>query len=399
MGFPNSTCTGENGSQPVSFPSDIFIAGDVELIMGMKTHHHSVLCTSETEVLFLHNEIIEKVLSRRNTQTLTIMRQLVTEKLLRRVNSKNCAQAQLYRALLWKLERMNKTQHEDTTEEVHQTGKQRDLMIARLVKLFMADKMPFIEPRVPDTVYHKIKSLYRERRSPSPSPDPRRPSVTPKPSTSTSAQSRLARAKFPQRKARSRRQLERLQSHQEQKCHLDLSLIKPKSLNEHNSLPGNKVSNARKSKSEAKFIHGRKARPQTAVGLTTPYPNEKDLPEVDETSNGIFKLTESHMYQKNETASQSTDSLCEESPRISGINTSARPKSAPFEVTYNDNSHDTKSDSDEECFDWETSDAALEILEDKIRKFHDRQDTFSRKMMPYRLQEMRRFNIQVSELS
>ena len=369
----------------------MFIVGDVELIVGMKTHHHSVLCTSETEVLFLHNEIIDKVLSRKNTQTLAIMRELVTEKLLRRVNSKNCVQAQLYRALLWKLERMNKTQHEDTKEEVRQIDKQRDLMIARMVKLFMADKMPFIEPRVPDTVYHKIKSLYKERRSPS--PDPRRASVTPKPSTSTSAQSRLAKAKLPQRKARSRRQLERLQ-----KSHLDLVSVVPKSLNEHSSSPTNKVSNARKSKSEAKSGQRKKARPQTAVGLTTPFQNEKDLPKVDETSNGIFKLTESHMYQSNETVSQSSNSLCEESPGISGMNTSARPKSAPFDVTYNDNSHDTESDSDEECFDWETSDPALEILEDKIRKFHDRQDRFSRKM-PYRLQEMRRFNIQVSELS
>ena len=267
--------------------------------------------------------------------------------------------------------------------------------------------MPFIEPRVPGTVYHKIRSLYRERRSPSPPADARRASASPKPAT-PSVEFRLAKAKLPRRKARSRRQLERLQSVQEQNKHLDLSLIIPQSLSDQKSTPPNKLFNRRQLVVTSNSTNRRKARPQTAVGIVSNTKIKRETPKANnsDSTNGIFKLTQGHICgdldeADNERSDTETGGLhnaitksTENGGNIHRI--SLRPKSAPFKVTYEEENYSSAESniSDDDCFDWETSDAALDVLEKKIRKFHDTQDNYSEKV-PYKLREMRRFTVQV----
>ena len=387
--------------------------------MGMKTHHHSVICTTQTETFFLNNETVERLILRRNPQTLTIMRNIVEEKLFSRVNLGNFSRVELYNALLWRLQKLN-TSKDSLGPEKTTKDKQRDLMIARLVKLFIADKMPLIEPRVPDIIYHKTKSSYRERRSPSPTADVKRASLSPKPAMNPSVEFRLAKAKIPRRKARSRRQLERLHSVQEQSGHLDLSLIIPPSSNGQKSLSPNKLISARQSAFGSNPAHGRrKTRSQTAVGIVRSDKVKREILNVKDSTltnginstltNGIFKLTQGHICgDLDETDSQRSDTETVDMQNNAEINFAMstmnnkmrrvpfRPKSAPFKVTCEEEATFSSSESDTsvDCFDWETSQTALELLEDKIRKFHDTQDNYSQRM-PYRLREMRRFTIQV----
>ncbi len=413
--------------------------------MGMKSYPHSVICAANTQVFLLNNENIERLILKKNPSTLTLIRRSVEEKLQNRINTQNGAKIELYKILLKKIQDMKRRPKDPINEAQSQLEKEREIMISRLVKLFLADKIPFIEPLLPDTVNLRMKAWNRERRPPSPPPEMKRSLGA----GLNNADARLAKARIPKRQARSRRQLERLHtSQQEQRRssfqgsllsfnagrspspqHLGANRMTPTAPSRLTPAVGYPSSGRTRRllpetpKEKPKPVYGTvkaRPRPQTALGYVSQDRSHTPCEEPDD--GGIFKLTQPKMFMEhnvikpdlmnklqnpesmteimtsmdefqNERQRPKSKMICSALERYYKGQAIKRPKSAP--VRGGLQGYLDSYDMDSDCFDWESSDEALRNLEDKIKNFHDKYDELTSKM-PYQIPEMKRFNVEVS---
>ncbi len=299
----------------------------------------------------------------------------------------------------------------------------RDHMMAQLSKLFVQNKGPFLEPRVPGSVYYLSKAYERNARR-----EANAKQMLRHKGKHVSGEVRLQRARRAAfRQPRSRRELERLTSSQ--------------SADEIKQLHSNKVLNQYLSAG----LPG-KARPLTAAST---------LPAASETSvntrqqapgDEIFRLTElgsesgeamsdsefvprpadvdedgqihlapgdisrhrgfqravvtmgSRQQQRHAGRSAVVCAMVERQVQQQSAlsQTRLRPQSAPVWGQQH-SQDDTEDDQRVDSFDWETSESSLSNLEQRIRTFLDQGEKDLGKRANNAIHDMRRFKIQVRE--
>ena len=192
----------------------LLIAGDTELVLGLDYYTCTVVCTAQTEVFILDNKNIERLIHKKNKHTLDLLRNEAEAKIQGRYNTQLGSHVELYQHLLVKLKELRpKTYQSSYRREVEKSenelkAQDRDVMLNQLVKLFIQDRSPMIEPSVPGTVFYMTKAVDRARRQLTVQTQRKKHNMA---TRATSADVRLQRArKAGRRHPRSRRELERL---------------------------------------------------------------------------------------------------------------------------------------------------------------------------------------------
>ena len=377
------------------------LSGDTEIIMDLPTYCQSVVCTSNCEVFLVDNKNIERLITKRNQQTIEMLKPIVEHKLLTRSQTRVGAQVELYRRLLNKIEE---------SKPKRLLGKQkekegRELMMSQLAKLYIEDKTPvMVEPYVPGSVYYVTKSITRARRKEARAKAQIRSNT--KQENKISYNVRLERAKRAHRHARSRRELERLTAPPDTKMlnvgdigasrylaqvGIDPSNVRPNTAivipdRTHDTVDSSRTKSAPVVKQEDRTFHLTEVFSDGEEGLTT----TKSRPANEESIRQIVQDMGDAQHNKNKNRTKVICSMVEkqiqhEPPSIQNI---LRPKSAPARQQM-----DTDEDVDIDDFDYETGDAALTDLEMRLRDFHGK---FSEKKPS--VSELRRFEIKVNKI-
>ncbi|KAJ8298832.1 hypothetical protein KUTeg_022892 [Tegillarca granosa] len=134
------------------------IIGDIEATMGLPTYAQTVICTQEAEVYVLDQKNYDRLVEKRNPQTVEMMKEAVREKLKLRLSWVQEKELQLFRYFLYKLEeqehlkqkRLNKREMETKDEPV-------DFTVCNL------QKGPMIDMYGPGSVFYAIKMKEKQR--------------------------------------------------------------------------------------------------------------------------------------------------------------------------------------------------------------------------------------------
>ncbi|XP_064621913.1 uncharacterized protein LOC135484417 isoform X2 [Lineus longissimus] len=137
------------------FVEEMEVIGDIEMVLNLPTYMHTIQCTANTEVLILDMKNYERLITRKNPQTIQIMKEKVVEKLSNRSTTPQGLQVPLIGHIVRKLKPKQKVQVDPGK---NRQAKKREVLMKQLVKLFLDDKAPMIEPCVPNTVYYKTKA-------------------------------------------------------------------------------------------------------------------------------------------------------------------------------------------------------------------------------------------------
>jgi hypothetical protein len=319
---------------------------------------HTIQCTANTEVLILDMKNYERLITRKNPQTIELMKEKVLEKLTNRSTTPQGLQIPLVGHIVRKLKPKQKVKIDPAK---NRQVKKREVLMKQLVKLFLDDKAPMIEPCVPNAVFYKTKA--RERAEVKKNVEKRQGLNL------AQANTRARLYGMNNKRPRSRRELENLASAY-----------------------------------QANFQTVDPYRRQSAIYID----EDRELDELlarDNIRTGVgdevFKLTQADSDDDSEKISKGSliniVSEMDSYQRVTSANRSKvitavalrehkhphlnllRPQSAPvmkYEGQEVQEEHEEvlSQDSDdfidgEENFDWETSDGGLRTLEDKMRKF------------------------------
>ena len=362
----------------------------------------SVVCTAHTQVFHLNMKSIERLITRKNQSsqsTLTLLRAHVEQRMRARAQSKLGSDILLYSRILEYLEYTrpkrfrgnsgdNKVLQAVTMEE-----KTRQQTLKQLVKLYLKDRSPLIDPYVPGAVFYKTKAFEKEGKT-----------VDKLETMATEvgvANVRLERArKAAQRQPRSRRELERLTVAQDPE---EVTKLQDRNHAVNRFLqrqPSGTLQPRAKSAvltSQSDTIHKLTSPQQPEDG------EEVDLTDLTETEvkEAVLNLGRTS-DETNATRSRVICSMMERNAFQSAQSKYKhlmRPLSAPPEQLLAEEEDDDVTQ--REVFDSDTSDAALAQLETKMRQFYEfhaeSAAAQARRMTP-QVQKLRRFNISVSRI-
>lgn len=361
----------------------------------------TVKCTCNTEVFILDAKQYERLIVKKNPQTIEIIRSVVESKVKTRLETVQGAQIILFKHVYAKIMAAKPTfrQQEDLTEE----EKKRNIFMKRLVGLFMEDKAQLIEPRVPDSVHYKHKSSQRAKKKQATENVKKdtKPSVR-----DCDHESRLNRARMPRRRPRSRRELENLkievpnlmyQKHQRRDQRvLDPNLITPSNPRKHlawGDRPGEGPKITTDGTEWTDEDEAEKQKVHKNVFITTSLQEEMNVAETESID---LAWNEIEDYQKRRSSrvvcstsipGQQTDESYQGQQK-----TPFRPKSAPLlsQIEFNNDDDDS-----EEYFDFETSDRVLTSLEERLKQFYGKAQSDESRRNFSRVAQLKRFEIQV----
>ena len=415
----------------------LLLAGDTELVLGLETYAQSFVCTANAEVFILDNKNIDRLIHKKNPHTIAMLRNTVDNKLRGRRNTQLGARVELYDHLSDKIEQSKrrfpgsaltflkdedeeeaKESKDAPTQSITDKVRDRDLMVSQLVKLFLQDKSPFIEPTVPGSLYYRTKSLDRAKKKRV--EELREKDKGEKREKQATGELRLQRArKAARRPARSRRELEQLsiaQGSEEMRTLQDQShavnriLIKAEAPGpgriyfpvEHTPRPSSSRSGRPMSAMSTSTLGGN----ERIFRLTEPHlPDDPDVDQVELTYDAMNSAVVKHIVcnmgelsqARNASRAQIVRSMIEKQThqQSNSIQNLLRPTSAPVPRRHRSYCDDDGVEYGE-SFDRETSDGALSDLESRIRMFHEKHDAVDgSRSQVMQMPELRRFSIQV----
>ena len=153
--------------------------GDIEYVLGLETYTQSFICTANTDLFILDNKNIERLLYKKNTHTNDMLRDIVENKVKSRRKTQSGCEIELYKRLLDQLIESRPNRREEVIAQlesealaakeaqnrtIQEKVNDKDLMVSQLIKLFLLDKSPLIEPTLPGAVYYRCKSISRAKR-------------------------------------------------------------------------------------------------------------------------------------------------------------------------------------------------------------------------------------------
>ena len=139
------------------------IFGDVELVQDLPTFSHTVVTTTYTEVFTLSTKNIERLVHRRNMETLDILEDMVAKKIMKRATYLHGANIPLVNHLLFKM-----TDEQEPIERppyslpiVAKSLPDRLTLFQNIAEEYLHDKAQLLESCVPGGVY--FKAVMRQR--------------------------------------------------------------------------------------------------------------------------------------------------------------------------------------------------------------------------------------------
>jgi hypothetical protein len=132
------------------------ILGDIEIYNNLNTYMHTVKCTANTEVFILDTKNYERIVGKRNTATINIMREYVKAKLETRMNMKQGHLIPFLQFLHFKLTEESLPQSKPLPPlKTSKTLPDRETMLQQLLQWFRDGKSTVVEPFTPGAVFYK----------------------------------------------------------------------------------------------------------------------------------------------------------------------------------------------------------------------------------------------------
>ena len=139
------------------------IFGDVELVQDLPTFSHSVVTTTYTEVFTLSTKNVERLVHRRNTETLDILEDIVAKKIMKRATYVQGAHVPLVNHLLFKMtdEQVPVERAPYSLPIIAKSLPDRLTLFQNIAEEYLHDKAQLLESCVPGGVY--FKAVMRQR--------------------------------------------------------------------------------------------------------------------------------------------------------------------------------------------------------------------------------------------
>ncbi|XP_046573601.1 LOW QUALITY PROTEIN: uncharacterized protein LOC124281692 [Haliotis rubra] len=132
------------------------VLGDTEICLGLGTYMQTVVCSTETEVFILDMKNFDRLVGRKNPNTIQMMKKLVESKLAIRKDLKYAQHIPLLKFLHYKLT-------EGSFPEAKRLPPLKESKVAPdidherqyILDNFLEGKSPLVDPQVPGAVYYK----------------------------------------------------------------------------------------------------------------------------------------------------------------------------------------------------------------------------------------------------
>lgn len=132
------------------------VLGDIEILNNLSTYMHTVKCTANTEVFILDTKNYDRIVGKKNTTTLDIMREYVKAKLETRMNMKQGHLVPFLQFLHFKMTEESLPQSKPLPPlKMSKTLPDRDTMLQQLLQWFKDGKSTIVEPYTAGAVFYK----------------------------------------------------------------------------------------------------------------------------------------------------------------------------------------------------------------------------------------------------
>ncbi|XP_053395036.1 uncharacterized protein LOC123545038 isoform X2 [Mercenaria mercenaria] len=359
------------------------IQGDLEMAMDMTTSSCTVTCTAmNTTVFILDTKTYERLILKKNLHTVMKLKEGVLRKLHSRIATSNGGSVPLFRKIRDKLQEELKPKVREHTQKMKNEN-EKNAVLSQMIKLYLKDKVPLIDPILPDSFYNRLMSEKRNKQ-------------IEKFEKKKEEQALMLR----RRKNRVPRSMKQLQNSaaETQLLYPERSWLEP-----------------------VKPSKDRHIRPKTALGIES-RSRVEDGSERPDTSpanqSGVFHLTECEttdelgetvVKEKSILVTEEFDHVFKQIDTIQRGKSAARSKVICSVTATNELREETERAQllgfgaddmydlhDENYFDYETSASNLKNLEDRIKVFCD-EVRHRRINDPIRIDEMRCFQVKDSE--
>ncbi|XP_071161966.1 uncharacterized protein [Mytilus edulis] len=338
------------------------LIGDLEMVLDLETNYSTVTCTANTVAMVLDTKNYDRLVAKKNQQTVIKMCQTAAQKMYYRLYAYKGDQIPILKCALKKLnEKIPRRPESKYQRKPVSTDKSK--IMETLIELFLQGKGPLIEPYVPDSLYYRKMSARKAKHM--------------------EQSKKLTERLHPVRKRRT----------------IPRSLKQLKRMDAENELLHVPVSH------ETTIVRSF-VRPGTALGIKgTERPKEhtKLRPKTaTERSTGFFITEVDGEYTTNVAKPFDSPQIFEQMDQIQHEKSEARSNvictlSAKEELRnyMKQTDHGTESTvdglSNDDFFDWETSDSNLRTLEDRLKDFCSQYTSTTRG--PPLLAELKRFYI------
>jgi len=359
----------------------MYISGDIEMVLELDKSVSTIRCTENTTVMVLDTKNYDRLIAKKNQHTINKLCSTALQKVQSRSVSGKGVQVPILSVLRTKLR--EKLPIRESVTDKPKVDKQKSYVMEQLIKLFIDDKVPLIEPFVPNSLYYRLKSDKRAK---------------------------LMEVQERKKRGQARETNERLQDFRSRRK-VARSLKQLRNMKAENDL-------LRTDKTEINYVTGTATlRPRTAIGIRHERPTP---PNGRPHTAGIFHLTECDVDPNTQKDDVQVDGdvgqIVQKIGAVQKGKNEIRSKivcsaTVVSEIKSNMQTGSTSSSGsgsganigiadpfDEDYFDWETSNKKLCNLEDRIKHFCADVDSKCTRDPP-QVSVMRRFHIKDEKFS
>lgn len=138
------------------------VVGDVEMVLELETSYSTVTCTANTTAMVLDTKNYDRLVTRRNQQTVIKMCETAAQKMHYRLHAYKGDQIPFFKCALKKLKDKLPKKIESTYKRKEPSSDKTKIMES-LIELFLQGKGPLIEPYVPDSLYYRKMSARKAK--------------------------------------------------------------------------------------------------------------------------------------------------------------------------------------------------------------------------------------------
>lgn len=140
------------------------VIGDTELLLDLNSHMQTVRCSANTEVFFLHSKNFERLIGRKNRNTIDVIRQYVQSKLKTRYEMKQGRLVPLLQYLHFKITEQALPEAKSLPPlAMSKSLPAREVESMHLLQMYKDGKSPLINPLIPGGLYYKELMLEKAR--------------------------------------------------------------------------------------------------------------------------------------------------------------------------------------------------------------------------------------------
>ena len=138
------------------------LIGDVEYVCNLRTHAHTVTCTTLTDVFHLNGKNTERLIVRKNPATFKRLKSMVEAKLRHRVDALQTAAVPLLNYLLVQCTRKPKSPERCLAQlRPSKTVPDEEYLFLHMLDTYLQDRAQLSLPHVPGGVYYR--QMMREK--------------------------------------------------------------------------------------------------------------------------------------------------------------------------------------------------------------------------------------------